>query len=527
MPIPTIGLGFLLGLLVLGHALAGQTPTSGRAVVMKPTLKINAQGENRVALVIGNAAYKDAPLKNPVNDARAMANAIKACGFTVTRLENATRVQMREAIRTFGSQIGQGGIGLFYYAGHGMQVKGRNYLIPVGADIAQEDEVESEAVEVDAVLAKMETARNRLNIVILDACRNNPFGRSFRGRQQGLAQMDAPTGTYVAFATAPGRTAADGSGANGLYTRALLDYLQLPGLKLEEVFKRARAEVLQASGQEQTPWENSSIVGDFFFVPGNAAPAGVPASGTRLPPPPVAAAQVGGLQVSVNAAEAQVYVDGAMRGTASPTSALNVEDLPVGTVSLRVEAPGHVPQEQNIEIQQGQWTQVKLVLARTASPVPAPPAQAAAWKAYTYPAEGFRVDCPADPNLNKQRLPTPIGDFELRNYVSSFASRAYVVGVCDYGKKMAGTDPDAVLQAAKRGSLPSTQSHLLNEHKIKLNVSPGLEYESESDTLHYRWRLFYVGTTLYTVVLISPIGDPDNDPARFLDSFGLIARVPG
>ena len=325
--------------------------------------------EARVALVIGNGAYKDAPLRNPVNDAQAMAAAVKACGFTVTRLENATRSQMREAIRAFGAKIAEGGVGLFYYAGHGMQVKGRNYLIPVGADIAQEDEVEGEAVEVDAVLAKMETARNRLNILILDACRDNPFGRSSRSSQHGLATMDAPTGTYVAFATAPGRTAADGSGANGMYTHALLRQLKNPGLKLEDVFKRTRAEVLEASGQKQTPWENSSIVGDFYFLQGSdPKPVGTSDAGTALPPPPIAAAQVGGLQVSVNAPAAQIYVDGELRGTASPKAALNVKDLPVGRATLRVEAPGHKAQEQAIEIQQGQWTQAKLVLEKTTSP---------------------------------------------------------------------------------------------------------------------------------------------------------------
>ena len=355
----------------------------GQARRLRPQQQTAQAGpqEARVALVIGNGAYKDAPLRNPVNDAQAMANAVKACGFTVTRLENATRSQMREAIRAFGAKIAEGGVGLFYYAGHGMQVKGRNYLIPVGADIAQEDEVEGEAVEVDAVLAKMETARNRLNILILDACRDNPFGRSFRSSQHGLATMDAPTGTYVAFATAPGKTAADGSGANGMYTHALLRQLKNPGLRLEDVFKRTRAEVLEASGQKQTPWENSSIVGDFYFLQGSAPtpitnPSNTTATvGGEAPPPPAATAMVGYLQVMVNAPKAQVYVDGALKGTASPSSALNVRDLPVGSATLRVEAPGHKAQEQAVEIQEGQWTQAKLVLVKTTSPALAPAAR--------------------------------------------------------------------------------------------------------------------------------------------------------
>ena len=354
---------------------AGQVPkAASRAVKVQEAPQVPSNDrEPRVALVIGNSAYRDARLANPVNDARAMAEALRKCGFSVTKLEDANRLQMREAIRNFGTRIAEGGVGLFYFAGHGMQVKGRNFLIPIAADIAQEDEVEGEAVEVDAVLAKMETARNRLNILILDACRNNPFGRSSRGGPQGLAQMDAPTGTYVAFATAPGKTAADGSGANGLYTAALLRQLRVQGLKLEDVFKRTRAEVLQASQRTQTPWENSSIIGDFFFTPGASQAAATAAAPTELPPPPSAKILVGGLQVAVNADHSQVYVDGALAGTATPTSALNIRDLPAGTVQVRVEAPGYAPGQKDIVIEPGRWTQAEIRLAKTAAPLPPSP----------------------------------------------------------------------------------------------------------------------------------------------------------
>jgi len=247
------------------------------------------RAERRIALVIGNGAYPDAPLRNPTHDAADMAEALKRCGFEVARLENGNREQMFAAIRAFGQDIAGGGVGLFYFAGHGLQVKGRNYLIPIGADIRMEDEVLSQALEVDAVLAKMESARNRLNILILDACRNNPF-RSFRSLQQGLAQMDAPVGSFVAFATAPGRTAADGSGRNGIYTEALLRHLSGAGTKLEDVFKRTRAEVLRASGGQQVPWENSSIVGDFYFSPGSATTPIEPIA--AVPPPATAATPV-------------------------------------------------------------------------------------------------------------------------------------------------------------------------------------------------------------------------------------------
>jgi uncharacterized caspase-like protein/TPR repeat protein len=260
-------LSFLLPcVLLLGEAPVAPAPNGERG--SRPQ---QDQAEARVALVIGNGAYKDAPLKNPVNDARAVGAALQQCGFQVTELENANREQMVQALRDFGGRIMGGGVGLFYYAGHGMQVRGKNYLVPVDADIATEDEVAYNTLDADAVLAKMDSAKNRLNLVILDACRNNPFGHSFRSAQQGLAQMDAPAGSYVAFATAPGRTAADGAGVNGLYTQHLLTNLRTPGLRVEDVFKRVRASVMQETKGQQVPWENSSIVGDFYFVPGAAS----------------------------------------------------------------------------------------------------------------------------------------------------------------------------------------------------------------------------------------------------------------
>lgn len=238
---------------------------------------VSANEERRIALVIGNGAYGSAPLANPVNDARDMAESLRRCGFGVARLENATRNQMATALRDFGDQLLRGGVGLFYYAGHGMQVQGRNYLIPVNADIQREDEVPYQALDAEAVLAKMETARNRLNIVILDACRNNPFGRGSRSGVQGLAQMDAPKGTFIAFSTAPGRVASDGTGRNGLYTRHLLANLATPGLKLEDLFKRVRTGVLKDSAEQQMPWDSSSLMGDFFFQPSTGQ---IPASAT-------------------------------------------------------------------------------------------------------------------------------------------------------------------------------------------------------------------------------------------------------
>lgn len=237
-----------------------------------------SDGAPRVALVIGNADYRTMPLTNPLNDARAVAEALSKLGFKVIRVENATQKQMFDGVRQFGDAL-KGGVGLFYYAGHGVQVKGRNYLLPVDAAIEREDEVAYKAFDVGLVLEKMEAAKNPLNIVILDACRNNPFARSSRSAATGLAQIDAPTGSIVAFATAPGAEAADGTGRNGLYTTYLLQYMATPGLTVEDVFKRTRVAVKQGSGGRQIPWESTSLEGDFYFT----APSGGAAPGAASP----------------------------------------------------------------------------------------------------------------------------------------------------------------------------------------------------------------------------------------------------
>jgi uncharacterized caspase-like protein len=175
----------------------------------------------RIALVVGNAAYAQAPLRNPTNDARAMGARLTALGFDVTTVVDADRRTLEGAIIEFTRKLDEDTAGLFYYAGHGLQLRGRNYLVPVDAAFDHESEVRIQAVDVDLVLSEMEWAGNRLNIVILDACRNNPFERRFRGSaSRGLAAIDAARGTLIAYATAPGAVAADGSGDNGLYTRS-------------------------------------------------------------------------------------------------------------------------------------------------------------------------------------------------------------------------------------------------------------------------------------------------------------------
>lgn len=220
---------------------------------------------NRIALVIGNSAYSGAPLANPVNDARDMAGVLRKLGFEVIERTNVSQKDMNRAIAQFGEKLRNDSVALFFFAGHGMQVKGKNYLIPVDAQISTEATVRAETVDVDTVMDQLSVSP--LNVVILDACRNNPFERRFRSVGGGLAQMDAPKGSLIAYATAPGKVASDGSGKNGLYTQELLRQIQSPGLTLEAVFKRVRNGVMTASADAQIPWESSSLTGDFFFVP--------------------------------------------------------------------------------------------------------------------------------------------------------------------------------------------------------------------------------------------------------------------
>jgi len=241
-----------------------------------------AISEPRIALVVGNSAYRNAPpLKNPVNDARDMAKALRELSFEVIEVENASKQQIEHAIGQFSAKLTEGSVGLFYYSGHGIQTNGHNFLIPVDAELATEAAVRLETIDLDILLDLMNMAQTRVNLVILDACRSNPFERRFRALGRGLAPVEqAPRGTLVAYSTAPGKVASDGDGANGLYTAELLKAIRQPGLTVEQVFKKVRIAVSTASNDNQTPWESSSLIGDFFFKPSApmvAAPPPAPA----------------------------------------------------------------------------------------------------------------------------------------------------------------------------------------------------------------------------------------------------------
>jgi uncharacterized caspase-like protein len=262
-----------------GGRLHAQQPN--RQLTQGPAQELDRAGDRRIALVIGNGAYTNAPpLKNPPNDARDMAATLKELGFEVASGVNLKQQEMKSLIRNFGQKLKAGGSGLFYYAGHGVQSNGRNYLIPVEADIQSEAEVEDLSVDLSLVLKYMDEAQNPLNIVILDACRNNPFARSFRSASNGLAQVDAPTGTLIAYATAPGRVASDGTGRNGLYTSELLKQMRVPSLNVTEMFMHVRAEVMKYTSNKQVPWEASSLVGTFYFRAPKSN-AGTPTTGAE------------------------------------------------------------------------------------------------------------------------------------------------------------------------------------------------------------------------------------------------------
>ena len=242
------------------------------AVLVWVAAPVGAQ-ERRVALVIGNAAYRHAgKLMNPVNDARGIAAALRSAGFQVIAGENLGAREMMDIVARFERSLAGAWVALVYYSGHGLAVDGVNYLLPVDAKLESRSALRTEAVSVDWLLGDIVSAPDRVSIIVFDACRNNPFARSFAARTRsaataGLAEIGASSGAYVAFATAPGDVAADGVGRNSPFTAALLRHITTPGLEIDGLMKRVRREVYEATHQDQLPWTNSALLGEFYFVP--------------------------------------------------------------------------------------------------------------------------------------------------------------------------------------------------------------------------------------------------------------------
>jgi len=240
-------------------ALAAAFPGAGQA----------AAG-GRIALVIGNSDYAAiGELRNPKADGELIAKTLQGLDFETTLLLNGSQIDMKRAIAAFGRELrtrGKEAVGLFFYAGHGIQAGGRNYLMPVEANPQDEADLDLVGVQADWVLRQMESAGNQSNIVILDACRNNPLGANARSASRGLARIEAPAGSFIAYATAPGASAVDGDGQNSPFTAALAAALTDPARPIEQIFKDVRKTVITATNGRQTPWDSSSLVQDFYFA---------------------------------------------------------------------------------------------------------------------------------------------------------------------------------------------------------------------------------------------------------------------
>ena len=316
------------------------------------------QAEPRVALVIGNAAYASKPLKNPVNDARAIAATLRRLGFTVVLKENATLREMVTAVREFGASLPAKGAALIYYSGHGAQLKDKNYLIPIGADIRKEADLEFEGMDAGRLLSELERSGERVGILILDACRSNPFASDARSSSRGLLPLQAPAGTVVAYATGPGLVADDNpDGANGLYTEELLKHMQTPGLKIEDVFKRTRAGVMLRSRNKQTPKEDFALVRDFSFFPGALIPVGVVKATVAL------------VEITSTPAGARIYLDGVDTGKVTP--AVLEEDLgatPRRTAEVELRAAGKSAKKERVVLQAGRQSEVQISLEEEFTP---------------------------------------------------------------------------------------------------------------------------------------------------------------
>ncbi len=240
----------------------------GCLLLMMAASPLSAQ--ERLALVVGNSAYGSvSPLDNPANDARLIARTLEQLDFRVTLLIDSSQTDMKRGISQFGRDLRNAGTdatGLFYYAGHGVQSFGTNYLLPVDVELSNAADLDLVAVEAQSVLRQMFSARNKTNIMILDACRNNPFTEIPDFNDNGLAEMQAPTGTFLAYATAPGGVALDGLETNSPFTQALASKMSTPGMRIEQMFKKVRVEVIEKTAGRQTPWDASSLTSDFVFL---------------------------------------------------------------------------------------------------------------------------------------------------------------------------------------------------------------------------------------------------------------------
>ncbi|WP_295399484.1 caspase family protein [uncultured Thiocystis sp.] len=308
-------------------------------------------GGSRLALVIGNGNgngngdYASGALANPANDANDIAAKIRALGFQTDLLLNANQQAMEQAIERFTSALeGEGNVGFFYFAGHGIEYEGNNYLIPIGATINGQADLRYQAVDAGWVRDGMTEAGNGLNLIVLDACRDNPFSSDVRSSSRGLAQMHPATGVFVLYATQPGAVARDGNGRNGVFTKHLLASIDTPGMEVEQVAKRTAQAVARETGRAQMPWSEGMVLGEFAFVP------------SLVPKPPP---DFGQLQVFNDTNKAEIWLDGQSAGCAAPGQPLDLSDLTVGEHWVMIRAKGG-PLVKQVRVEPGSRSQVTL-----------------------------------------------------------------------------------------------------------------------------------------------------------------------
>lgn len=320
------------------------------------TTAVSGQEQPRYALVVGNASYDYfGTLKNPENDARDISAALSGLGFDVTTVLNAGYRTLFREIRDFGDQLAlQPGVGLFYYAGHAIEAGGLNYLIPTDAEIHAQDEVEFAAVALDLVLSKMESAGNPTNIVVLDACRDNPLPETARsaGGSRGLSVVEAPRGSLIVYATEPGSTAADGEGRNSPFTSAFLEHVDTPGLDVELMLRNVRRDVINETGGRQTPWTNSSLTESVVLAGGEAGIS-------------VAAASQAGVQVERAVGSLQVrtrdpgdlYIDGTLVVSLRAEEQVTLNNIPAGTREIQMRFDAY-QEAREVSVEQGEVREI-------------------------------------------------------------------------------------------------------------------------------------------------------------------------
>ena len=397
----------------------------------------------RHALVIGNANYQSSPLRNPLNDARDMAAALEGLGFQVQSLLDADAPEMEQAILDFGDRLRDGGVGLFYYAGHGVQAQGRNYLIPLQANISREIQLRHKAVDAGLVLDAMSAANNGLNIVVLDACRNNPYADSFRSSSRGLARMDSPKGSLIAYATAPGDVADDGEGRNGVFTKHLLEQMQKPGVQVEQVFKQVTQAVYAETRQRQTPFTTSSLLGEFYFKP--AASLSIEAE------------QLITLTLRSNVRDDQVYINGAYVGQTKL-----VTQLAAGWHDIEVRKAGYRTYSARLLLDKDQTIRARL--QRGSDPAPQPATTQAA----------IPAPQPAPP---AQTTPSTIDGLSLSDWLLVYGSNPITIASLD----------KVVAYEQQHGGSAASRSYIYKGLKVALaNV------DSADDLLEYQRKFGYL-----------------------------------